>query len=94
VGHLSGGEQQRVALCRALISQPALVMADEPTGNLDTDIGDEIAQSLVSYGRASRAVVMIATHNRALAELCDRILILKDGKLWEAGHLAREWEGD
>jgi lipoprotein-releasing system ATP-binding protein len=83
--HLSGGEQQRVAVCRALISRPALVLADEPTGNLDTAIGDEIAQSLVSYGRANRAVVIIATHNRALAELCDRVLILKDGKLLSAG---------
>jgi lipoprotein-releasing system ATP-binding protein len=92
VGHLSGGEQQRVALCRALISQPALVIADEPTGNLDTAIGDEIARSLVSYGRANRAVVIIATHNHALAELCDRILTLKGGKLWEAEHLAHEWE--
>lgn len=86
-GHLSGGEQQRVALCRVLISQPTLVLADEPTGNLDTDIGDEIAESLVSYGRANRAVVIIATHNRALAELCDRILMLKDGKLRGAQHL-------
>lgn len=80
-GHLSGGEQQRVALCRALISCPALVLADEPTGNLDEAMGDEIAQSLVSYGRPNDAVVLIATHNRGLAELCDRILILRDGKL-------------
>ncbi len=86
-GHLSGGEQQRVALCRALISRPALVLADEPTGNLDTAIGDEIADALVSYGRANRAVVMIATHNPVLAELCDRILILRDGKLWEGNIL-------
>jgi lipoprotein-releasing system ATP-binding protein len=82
-GHLSGGEQQRVALCRALISNPALVLADEPTGNLDTAIGDEIAQSLVSYGRTNQAVVIVATHNRALADLCDRIIILRDGKLGE-----------
>ncbi|HVQ40465.1 MAG TPA: ABC transporter ATP-binding protein [Pyrinomonadaceae bacterium] len=79
--HLSGGEQQRVAVCRALISRPALVLADEPTGNLDTSIGDEIAQALVSYGRANRAVVIIATHNPALSDLCDRSLVLKDGRL-------------
>jgi lipoprotein-releasing system ATP-binding protein len=81
VGHLSGGEQQRVAVCRALISRPALVLADEPTGNLDTAIGDEIAHSLVSYCRDNQAVLIIATHNRALAGLCDRVLVLKDGRL-------------
>jgi len=80
-GHLSGGEQQRVAVCRALISRPSLVLADEPTGNLDTAIGDEIAHSLVSYGRDNRALLIIATHNSVLAGLCDRILILKDGRL-------------
>jgi len=80
-GHLSGGEQQRVAVCRALVSRPALVLADEPTGNLDTAISNEIAHSLVSYGRDNRALVIIATHNRALAELCDRILMLRDGRL-------------
>jgi lipoprotein-releasing system ATP-binding protein len=81
VGHLSGGEQQRVAVCRALIARPSLVLADEPTGNLDTAIGDEIARSLVSYARTERAVVIIATHNHALAELCDRTLVLEKGRL-------------
>jgi lipoprotein-releasing system ATP-binding protein len=81
VGHLSGGEQQRVAVCRALIARPSLVLADEPTGNLDTAISDEIAHSLVSYARNERAVVIIATHNHALAELCDRTLLLENGRL-------------
>ena len=81
VGHLSGGEQQRVAVCRALITRPQLVLADEPTGNLDTAIGDEIARSLISYAHESRAVVVVATHNRGLAETCERILILRDGRL-------------
>jgi lipoprotein-releasing system ATP-binding protein len=80
-GHLSGGEQQRVAVCRALITQPVLVLADEPTGNLDTVIGDEIAHSLVSSGRQNGALVIIATHNRALADLCDHVLILRNGRL-------------
>jgi len=92
-GHLSGGEQQRVALCRALISRPALVLADEPTGNLDAANGDEVAHALVSYGRANRAVVIIATHNRALAELCDRVLMLKDGKLRGVPNVANECDG-
>jgi lipoprotein-releasing system ATP-binding protein len=82
VGHLSGGEQQRVAVCRALITRPALVLADEPTGNLDTAIGDEIARSLVSYARDNGALVIIATHNRALAETCDRTLVLEGGRIW------------
>lgn len=81
VGHLSGGEQQRVAVCRALITRPALVLADEPTGNLDTLIGDEIARLLVAYARNQGALVIIATHNRDLAERCDRMLVLKDGRI-------------
>lgn len=81
VGHLSGGEQQRVAVCRALITRPALVLADEPTGNLDTAIGDEIARSLVSYARETQAIVIIATHNLRLAEICDRTLVLREGRL-------------
>ena len=81
VGHLSGGEQQRVAVCRALITRPALVLADEPTGNLDTTTGDEIARSIVSYARNSQALVIIATHNHALAEICDRTLVLSSGRL-------------
>lgn len=81
VGHLSGGEQQRVAVCRALITRPSLVLADEPTGNLDVAIGHEIARSLVSYARDNQALVIIATHNRAVAALCDRVLALRDGRL-------------
>jgi len=81
VGNLSGGEQQRVALCRALIHQPSLVLADEPTGNLDTTIGEEIAHSLVEYARKSQAKVILATHSHALANLCDRVLTLRDGRL-------------
>jgi lipoprotein-releasing system ATP-binding protein len=81
VGHLSGGEQQRVAVCRALITRPALVLADEPTGNLDTEISDEIARSLVSYARTERALVIIATHSHAVSGLCDRTLMLHNGRL-------------
>lgn len=81
VGHLSGGEQQRVAVCRALITRPALVLADEPTGNLDTTTGAEIARAIVSYARNHQALAIIATHNHALAEICDRTLVLSNGRL-------------
>jgi predicted ABC-type transport system involved in lysophospholipase L1 biosynthesis ATPase subunit len=83
VGHLSGGEQQRVAVCRALINRPALVLADEPTGNLDAAMGDEIASSLVSYANETQGTVILATHSRRLADLCNRILILREGRLFE-----------
>jgi lipoprotein-releasing system ATP-binding protein len=81
IGLLSGGEQQRVAVARALITKPKLVLADEPTGNLDAAVGDEIGDLLVSYCHAEQAVVLIATHNERLAGLCDRVLRLKDSKL-------------
>lgn len=81
VGHLSGGEQQRVAVCRALITLPTLVLADEPTGNLDTTTGEAIARSIVSYAQKHHALVLIATHNHALAEMCDRSLVLRDGRI-------------
>ena len=81
VGNLSGGEQQRIALGRALITLPPLVLADEPTGNLDWTIGEEISKSLVRYARERRAVVILATHNAELAKLCDRVLVLRDGRV-------------
>jgi lipoprotein-releasing system ATP-binding protein len=84
VGNLSGGEQQRVALCRALVSRPSIVLADEPTGNLDTIIGDEIAHSLVAYAQKVQASVILATHSHAVASLCDRVLTLRDGRLLNA----------
>jgi len=81
VSHLSGGEQQRVAVGRALITRPAIVLADEPTGNLDTATGDEVARLLVSYARSAGSILIIATHNRAVAEMCDRTLTLSEGRL-------------
>jgi lipoprotein-releasing system ATP-binding protein len=85
IGHLSGGEQQRVAVARALITEPKLVLADEPTGNLDLSIGDKIGAALVSYCHQQRAVVIVATHNERLAQLCDRALLLADGQVHESG---------
>jgi lipoprotein-releasing system ATP-binding protein len=79
--HLSGGEQQRVALARALITSPSLLLADEPTGNLDASIGDEIGGTLVNYIRKRNGVAIIATHNETLASLCDRVMLLEGGRL-------------
>lgn len=81
ISHLSGGEQQRVAVARALVTGPQLVLADEPTGNLDPSIGDDIGRTLVSYAKTHSAMVVIATHSPSLAQLCDRVMVLEGGRL-------------
>lgn len=81
---LSGGEQQRAAIARALINNPEIVFADEPTGNLDTATGENILRCLLDMtGHAERALIMV-THNPEIAERCDRRLHLVDGMLSEA----------
>ena len=81
ISHLSGGEQQRVAVARALVTGPKLLLADEPTGNLDAAISDQIGQTLVDYAHKNSAIAVITTHNASLANLCDRSLILEAGRL-------------
>lgn len=81
IARLSGGEQQRVALARALVTHPTLLLADEPTGNVDAEIGEELGNALVSYVRNNNAVAVMATHSPALAQLCDRILVLEGGRV-------------
>ena len=81
VSHLSGGEQQRVAVARALVTQPKLLLADEPTGNLDLAIGEKIGQALIAYAHNRAATTIIATHSTGLARMCDRLLVLEDGRL-------------
>ena len=77
---LSGGEQQRVALARALVNDPALVLADEPTGNLDEESAATVLRLLRAIAVGDRAVVLV-THDREAATLADRVLYLRDGKL-------------
>jgi ABC-type lipoprotein export system ATPase subunit len=79
-GSLSGGEQQRLAIVRALINDPALVLADEPTGNLDGESGHAVLRLLREIADGGRAVVLV-THEREAAELSDRVLQLRDGLL-------------
>jgi len=78
---LSGGEQQRVAIARALVMTPRLVLADEPTGNLDQVIGDEIVQLLLSLTRSEGRTLILVTHSHHLAEQADRVLTIESGKL-------------
>jgi putative ABC transport system ATP-binding protein len=78
---LSGGQQQRVAIARALVAEPALILADEPTGNLDTHASDEIAALLRQVAKEYGRSVVMVTHDPRIAAYADRIIFLKDGKL-------------
>ncbi|MEO6541118.1 MAG: ABC transporter ATP-binding protein [Ferruginibacter sp.] len=78
---LSGGEQQRVAVARALINNPAIIMADEPTGNLDSANAKELHQLFIELRNKFDQTFLIVTHNEELAKMSDRILMMKDGKM-------------
>ena len=78
-GELSGGEQQRVAIARALINRPSLLLADEPTGNLDTKTSSEIIRLLMDIRSEQGMTLVVATHDSDLAQLADRVVHLKDG---------------
>ena len=80
-GQMSGGEQQRVAVARALIGHPPLVLADEPTGNLDTANADKIFDLLRRYNRERKTAVIIVTHDPRIAQRCDRIVEVVDGRI-------------
>jgi putative ABC transport system ATP-binding protein len=80
---LSGGEQQRVAVARALIHEPDLVLADEPTGNLDSETGDRILRLLTTLARERGVTLLVVTHSSEIARAADRVLEIRDGELLE-----------
>ncbi len=79
--HVSGGERQRAAVARALVNRPALVLADEPTGNLDSVNGERVMALLVQHARSQQALLLVATHNPDIAAAMDRRIELRDGVL-------------
>jgi putative ABC transport system ATP-binding protein len=78
---LSGGQQQRVAIARALATKPAIVLADEPTGNLDSKTSQEVIGLMKTTGKKFNQTIVMITHNEGLAQLCDRIIHIEDGKI-------------
>ncbi|GAA6490810.1 MAG TPA: ABC transporter ATP-binding protein [Candidatus Bariatricus faecipullorum] len=80
-GQLSGGQQQRVAIARALASKPAIILADEPTGNLDSRTSDDVIGLLKMTGREFHQTIVMITHNPEIAEMADRIVQIEDGRI-------------
>jgi lipoprotein-releasing system ATP-binding protein len=82
-GELSGGEQQRVAIARALVMEPQILLADEPTGNLDTETGKKIEDILVNLNAIRKITLIVVTHNKLLAERMSRRIGLRDGRIYD-----------
>lgn len=82
---LSGGQQQRVAIARALATKPAIVLADEPTGNLDTKTSQDVISLLKVTGKKYNQTIVMITHNEAIAQMADRIIRIEDGNIVKGG---------
>jgi putative ABC transport system ATP-binding protein len=78
---LSGGEMQRVAMCRAVINHPKIIFADEPTGNLDSENGQAVLDLLLEFQRERQTTLVLITHSLNIAEMADRVIVLKDGRI-------------
>jgi putative ABC transport system ATP-binding protein len=78
---LSGGEQQRVAIARALVNEPTLILADEPTGNLDTKSGDEVIKFFKAISKERNVTIVMVTHNLDIVKHCDRVIHIRDGRI-------------
>ena len=78
---LSGGQQQRVAIARAIASKPDIILADEPTGNLDTKTGDEVISLLKMTAKKYGQTLVMITHDEEIAQMADRIILIEDGKV-------------
>jgi putative ABC transport system ATP-binding protein len=78
---LSGGEMQRVAMCRAVVNNPRIIFADEPTGNLDSENGKAVLDLLLEFQKERRTTLVLVTHSTEIARMADRMIILKDGRI-------------
>ena len=80
---MSGGERQRVAIARALVMNPSIILADEPTGNLDQKVGGEIMKLLFQLNQEQGATIVLITHDMEIAKTCPRVVSIRDGKIVE-----------
>ena len=85
---LSGGEQQRVAIARALVNKPEIILADEPTGNLDSDRSAEVLALLREFNREHGQTIVLVTHDAEVGEACDRVIRMRDGRIRDHGQRA------
>ena len=85
---LSGGEQQRVAIARALVNKPEIILADEPTGNLDSDRSAEVLALFREFNREHGQTIVLVTHDSEVGEACDRVIRMRDGRIRDYGQRA------